>query len=609
MRRFALLFTLATATAGAADPWDQIALAARQPPAEARTTLEKLLADRPGFLPAHFNLGSLLLETDAAKAASHLEKASAADDPKLAADAWHNLALARWKQGQLELAVLAMTRAADYDPQFGPARDELRRAAIALLDEARVKAEAEAKKLHLTDVRLPDGRVGEAFTAAIAARGGTPPYRYAPAEGTRLPPGLELASDGKLSGTPAAAGLHQLKITVQDGAKAAANGTVTLAVLPQPAITTERLSEAIVNQPYTAALACVGLDRPRWTATPALPAGLALAEAEGGGATISGTPTAIGSTELTLQAIGLGDGRTAERKLTLVVSDGFAPDAAEIPAATAWTKYQHRLGVRGPAQRYRWEGKAEQGLAIADDGTIAGSPEKAGDLKLTATIRADDGRTRGVEIAMKVNPPPVIEESDPIRLEQGKPANRPLKLSGGTAPFTWRLSDGVPPKGLRLDPDGCLRGAPGEVGEFTLGVVAADRWQAEARHKVTVTVEPAKEAPPDQAKQDPKDEQNKDGQNKDGQKDEQAKKDQQDKDGKKDEKRDGKDQQAKQDQGRDGRNEKDERKEREQQQAAALDRAAAERWLDQLPPEDKKAVRGLLLDPKEDRPRPGDKPW
>ena len=143
-----------------------------------------------------------------------------------------------------------MTRAAEYDPQFAAARDELRRAAIALLDEARVKAEAEAKKLHLSDVRLADARVGEAFTATIAARGGTPPYRYAAAEGTKLPPGLELASDGKISGTPTAAGMHQLKITVQDSAqgaanaKSTANGTVTLGVLPQPAITTEHLSEA-----------------------------------------------------------------------------------------------------------------------------------------------------------------------------------------------------------------------------------------------------------------------------------------------------------------------------------------------------------------------------
>jgi hypothetical protein len=62
---------------------------------------------------------------------------------------------------------------------------------------------------------LPDGVLGTAYNQTITATGGTAPYTFAVTSGT-LPPGLNLASDGGLTGTPTATGNYTFVITATD---------------------------------------------------------------------------------------------------------------------------------------------------------------------------------------------------------------------------------------------------------------------------------------------------------------------------------------------------------------------------------------------------------
>lgn len=62
---------------------------------------------------------------------------------------------------------------------------------------------------------LPAATSGTAYSASIAASGGTPPYGFALASG-ELPPGVTLGSDGSLSGTPTASGTYNFEVTVTD---------------------------------------------------------------------------------------------------------------------------------------------------------------------------------------------------------------------------------------------------------------------------------------------------------------------------------------------------------------------------------------------------------
>lgn len=573
------LALLLAAAAAAADPWDALAAATRLPDAGARPALEKLVLENPAFHAARFNLGTLLLAADPATAAEHLELATAAASAQLAADAWHNLALARFAQGRLEDALRAAEEAARRDPAAAALRDEVRRVALVRQDEARRKAEEEAKKLHLAPRPLPVGRVGERYEARLPIAGGAPPATATLAGKSVLPAGLAMAGDGTISGTPTAAGDSRLDVELADSAGGSANGAVDLRILPAPAIATATLPEAVVAQPYQARLEAVGLDAPvRWSVAN-LPAGLTVSP-EG---VIAGSTTATGARTLHVHA---EDGtRQANRMLELTVTDLFAPAEDPLPAATAGAAYRHRATVRGPAQEYRWSADGAHGIAIAPDGTVSGTPAQPGDLPLQARIAAADGRSRDAALLLPVNPRPLIQP-EPLRLAVGKPIDRAIAVEGGTPPYAWSLAGGALPAGVRLDPDGHLRGVAKDPGTSTATIAVADRWQAATQAEIAVTCEPASD-PPQQQDQ----EQQQQDQERSGQQDQQQAQGQQDQ--QQAQQQQGQQQQAQQQQAQGQQQGQDAE---QHQQATTLNQTAADRWLEQLPDEDRDVLRYQLLD-------------
>jgi len=80
-----------------------------------------------------------------------------------------------------------------------------------------------AAPLSITTTTLPDGFVDNNYvddsggTISVQATGGTPPYTFSCDEST-LPPGLSLASDGVVSGTPTDEGDYSINVTVEDSA-------------------------------------------------------------------------------------------------------------------------------------------------------------------------------------------------------------------------------------------------------------------------------------------------------------------------------------------------------------------------------------------------------
>ena len=654
----AFFLALAVVPLHAADPWEIINDASRDEPMVAQKRLEALLLEQPSFYPAHFNLGTVLMDSDHARAATHFETAASSPTPELAHDAWYNLALVRWKQGRLDDALTAAGKALDYDlknTETLKLRDELRRLAIFRANEARKKAEEEAKKLRLASKELPDAHVGEPYEFHLQALGGAGGYRFAldqppapvtstplkagaapaapvtppapPAPPVTAPPGLTLAADGRLHGTPTKDGRFPLPLVLTDSAKASVKGSVSVNIQPAPAITTTVLPEAILGSPYAAVIDAVGLDHPQWSVT-GLPVGIIASTERGPQLRLSGTPTQPGNVMLEVRA---DDGKRSAMRggkqpgatpaIPLIVSDTFAPDVAVLPPATAWAPYTHQLGVRGKAQTYRWSSPGAEGLKQDEQGKVSGAPEQAGEITLPVTIHAEDGRTRSSSVKIPVNAPPVIEEPQPLPFTVGEPAQRPLKVTGGTAPYIWHLASGVLPKGLRLDPDGTIRGVATEPGETDVTVAVHDRWQATTQQKVQVVVgeKPKDEQPPEEKKEEKKDDKKEEEKKEDQQKQDQQKQDQQaNKDQQDQQKQDQQDQQAKkdqqdqqkQDQSQGGKDKPPQTAaERTAQQAEVLNQAAAERWLEALPKEDRDALMYQLLDGGAVKPKKKEKAW
>jgi hypothetical protein len=85
----------------------------------------------------------------------------------------------------------------------------------------------------------------------LTATGGTPPYQW---QSATLPPGLSLALNGTLSGTPTSAGTFSFTVYVVDNSGALSNGTVQLTVglptAPAAAITGLPATNPPATQPF-----------------------------------------------------------------------------------------------------------------------------------------------------------------------------------------------------------------------------------------------------------------------------------------------------------------------------------------------------------------------
>ncbi|MGB8260868.1 MAG: Ig domain-containing protein [Terracidiphilus sp.] len=139
---------------------------------------------------------------------------------------------------------------------------------------------------------LPNGEVGQAYTAQVKVSGGVPPLSYS---ATGLPSGLTIDKKlGTISGKPAAgtAGTASVSVTVTDSLASkpqTAKAKLSLVVAPaRLAITTTALPDATLGSSYSAKVAATGGVKPYGFAATGLPTGLKIDPASGA---ITGTPT------------------------------------------------------------------------------------------------------------------------------------------------------------------------------------------------------------------------------------------------------------------------------------------------------------------------------
>jgi hypothetical protein len=192
---------------------------------------------------------------------------------------------------------------------------------------------------------------------------------------------------------------------------------------------------------------------------------------------IEGVPTAAGSFRFWLRGKNLCPIDSTEELFAISIGQGVTIETASVPTATAGKPFAFKLAASSPGP-WRWSlasGALPQGLALAGDGTLAGTPVK-GPASHQFTVRVDDGSGRfavrdyGLDVAEGIAlTAPALPPA-----EVGRQFRLVLTPVGGRGGYTWAAT-GLPP-GLRFEPaNRTLSGIPAMPGAFTVRVSLADR--------------------------------------------------------------------------------------------------------------------------------------
>ena len=361
---------------------------------------------------------------------------------------------------------------------------------------------------------LPDAVQGASgYSQRLASTGGTGAATWTLAPGSNPPPpGLSLAPDGTVSGTPTQAGSYSFTVQATDPGPPpqVATEVVAINVVTQIAITTASLPGGVAGaRGYSQTLAAAGGTSPyTWGLAPGstLPLGLSLAP----DGTVSGAlPASPGTVSFTVQATDHGSpAQQVTKTVTIpVASQLTVVSIASLVNGVVGQPFSQALGnsASGGTAPYAFtlapgSNPLPPGLQLGPDGTLSGNPSQAGSY--TFSIQATDAGNPSQSAAASVSLTVVaaLSATPATSLTTigvvGQPFDQSLvgTASGGVAPYSWAVATGSTlPPGINLSGDGTLTGTPTAAGSYTFTVQVTDHTNPSqsATTTVTLTVGPA----------------------------------------------------------------------------------------------------------------------
>jgi hypothetical protein len=327
----------------------------------------------------------------------------------------------------------------------------------------------------------------QAISTSVAGTGGSSPLSYSM---TGAPPGVQIGSStGLITGTANDAGTFSLAVTVTDSNSATASQTYPLVVAPLLSITNSSLANGSVGTTYSATLTTSGGRSPITFAVSSgsLPAGVAL-----NGGTLSGTPTAAGSSTFVISATD-ANGAVAVRPLSITVSLVPSITTSSLSQATRLRPYSATIGASGgTGSGYAFSvtgGSLPAGMALASNGTISGTPTSAGIFNFTVQVADSNNNTATSSLSLQVNNIVSVAPAGAItNTTVGRPVSATINATGGTAPITWS-STGSLPAGLTFS-NGTVSGTPTAAGAWSITITATDANGSSASVNLGQTVNP-----------------------------------------------------------------------------------------------------------------------
>jgi hypothetical protein len=115
-------------------------------------------------------------------------------------------------------------------------------------------------------------------------------------------------------------------------------------------------------------------------------------------------------------------------------------------------------------------------ITVAADGTISGTPTKAGTYTFTAHVDDDSQNSQDKQLSLKVvgGSPLTITNASLADAPTGKSYSVVVAATGGKSPYTWLVSGTLPP-GLSFDAEkATISGTPTKEGDYKFTVEADD---------------------------------------------------------------------------------------------------------------------------------------
>lgn len=348
----------------------------------------------------------------------------------------------------------------------------------------------------ITTPDLPDGAVGQPYSASLQSIGGIAPINYSiPVGSGALPPGITLSSAGVFSGTPTSSGFYNFIVQAVDSPSATTPQVTTrsfsIYVAAVITIAPAALPQAVVNVPFSVQLSASGGTPPYFyefdfqSPTPP-PSWLNLSSA----GFLTGTAPTQGSFTFGVVVWDTSESFAA-RTYTLTVNPALAFTTPSLASATTGQSYSSNLAATGGIPPYTFSlfsGSLPAGLSLNSAGLISGTPTGPSFTTLIFRVADSQGNSTTRSYTLDVQPPPLsFTPSTLPHGEVGLTYSASFTPSGVGSTYTFSVLSGTLPPGLTLSTGGVVSGTPTSAGTFTF-VVRLNSMQSDLDQTVTVTI-------------------------------------------------------------------------------------------------------------------------
>ncbi|MDG5975563.1 hemagglutinin-like protein [Hydrogenophaga taeniospiralis CCUG 15921] len=337
-----------------------------------------------------------------------------------------------------------------------------------------------AAAIVVSPATLPGATAGTAYSQTLSASGGVAAYGFSLSAGS-LPTGLTLTTGGALSGTPTEAGSFNFTVTATDANSQTGSraytlvvGAPTLTMTPPPGTL-----NAPYGVPFSQTFVVSGSPGPyNRVMIGSLPTGLTIS-----GYTISGTPTQLGSFNISIMMVdsgltGTGAPFSITQNYTIeVAAPTVVVNPATLPNPTPGVAYSQTLTASGGIAPYSFalsSGSLPAGLTLGSGGALTGTATEVGSFNFTVTTTDSFSQVGSRAYTLVVGAPTltVSPAAGTLTAPYGSAYTQSFTTSGSPGPHTYVLT-GALPTGLNFS-GSTLSGTPTAPGSYPVTVTSTD---------------------------------------------------------------------------------------------------------------------------------------